>query len=129
METPANTIAATPERIAELKRDMRNAVRAFRIAEADEICHHLIDDCGVDAEADDMLPSRVTIDVLSGRIHDAMCMLNGLGEDRGLGLKAVCLRLMGDPFWEGTAVQAQATTDDPVLKQSMQLLLDTADQA
>lgn len=123
-----DTDDATTQRIARRKQAMRKHIRELQFAEAEELCRQLLEEDGVDGETEDMLASRVAIDVFRGRLQDTMCMLNGLREDQGQGPKAACLRLLDDPYWEGMAMQAQAGSTDPDVQKAMKLLLDTADQ-
>jgi hypothetical protein len=122
-----NPQATMVGRIAELKRELVSAVSSFRIDDAENAYLELTEQCGVDPDSDMMLPSRVMIGIFRGRLRDMLLMLNDLGEDRALGLKAVCLHLLDDPLWEGIALHVEETSTDPEMRQSMQTLLARAD--
>ena len=120
-----DTLAPMAERVAELTRNMHGSIRALDIDEAERVYIELTDECGVDPDSDELLPSRVTIGILRGRVRDMLCMLNMLGEDRGIGLKVICLRLMDDPLWESMAEEVEASSPSPEIRASMRTLLDS----
>ena len=123
MTTAEDMPADRTKRVSELKQAMKGAIRAFRLDDAKAVYAELTDQLGVDPEADDMLPPRVQIGVLGGRKLEMLQLLNGLDEDRAPGLKAICLQLVGDPLWEGIALQVEQMTGDPDIRRSMQALL------
>ena len=113
----------TPDRIVALKRDLCHALCEFELEAAATVYAELTEQCGLDPESDDMLPSRVMIGIFDNRLLEMLQLLNGLGEDRAPGLKAICLQMLGDPLWEGMAEHLEQTTEDPDIRRSMQSLL------
>ncbi|MEJ0003137.1 MAG: HrpB1 family type III secretion system apparatus protein [Pararobbsia sp.] len=71
----------------------------------------------------DFLIFPVTIALLRGRPHDAWQLVNGLPDDRSPELKALCLKMLGDPSWYGYAT-AHEDSPDQFVRQAMRKLLD-----
>lgn len=118
-----DAMKTSTDRVSGLKRELRDAARNFRFSAAEVIYEELTQECGVDPDSDDMLAPRVMIGLRNDRLLEMMQMLNGLGEDRALNLKAICLQMLGDPSWDGMAQHVEETTDDPRIRRSMQSLL------
>lgn len=119
-----DTPSTVEDRISAVRDELRDALSTFRLDDAELAYAELTDQLGVDPDSDDMLAPRVMLGIFNGRLNDMLQMLNGLGEDRGLGLKAVCLHMMGDPTWEGLAAQVEETSASDVERGAMQSLLE-----
>ncbi|TKC77970.1 hypothetical protein FAZ69_32350 [Trinickia terrae] len=76
-------------------------------------------------ETRDFLIFPVTIALLRGRPHDAWQLVNGLPEDRSPELKALCLKMLGDPLWHSYAT-AHEDSQDPFVRLAMRKLLGSA---
>jgi type III secretion protein HrpB1 len=70
----------------------------------------------------EVLAFPVMIALQRGRPHDAWQLVNHLPDDRAPELKALCLRMLGDPLWQGYA-SAHADSDDPHVRRAMRQLL------
>lgn len=73
-------------------------------------------------ETRDFLIFPVTIALMRGRPHDAWQLVNGLPEERSPELKALCLKMLGDPSWHGYAT-AHEDSPDPFVRHAMRKLL------
>jgi type III secretion protein HrpB1 len=112
------------DRASEVRLALRDALSGLRLDEAKSAYEELTEKLGFDPDSDGMLPSRVMIGIFDGRVRDMLQMLNDLGEDRALGLKAVCLQIMGDPLWEGLALHLAETSQDAGVRSTMETLLE-----
>lgn len=72
----------------------------------------------------DVLVFPVMIALTRGRPHDAWQLVNGLPEDRSPELKALCLKVLGDPSWHGYAT-ALVDSPNPFVRKAMRELLGT----
>jgi type III secretion protein HrpB1 len=70
----------------------------------------------------DVLAFPVMIALQRGRPHDAWQLVNHLPDDQCPDLKALCLRMLGDPLWHGYAT-AHADSPDPHVRKAMRELL------
>jgi hypothetical protein len=69
------------------------------------------------------MPSiEVLIALKRGRVHDAWQVVNGLPDDRCPELKALCLKILGDPAWYGYAAAHEDSPNAFVRKMMRQLL-------
>jgi type III secretion protein HrpB1 len=70
----------------------------------------------------DVLAFPVMIALQRGRPHDAWQLVNHLPDEQCPDLKALCLRMLGDPLWHGIAM-AHADSSDPHIRRAMRQLL------
>jgi hypothetical protein len=70
----------------------------------------------------EVLVFAVTIALVRGRPHEAWQLVNGLPEDHAPELKAICLKVLGDPSWHGYAT-AHEDSADPYVRVAMRRLL------
>ncbi|CAB3772659.1 HrpB1 family type III secretion system apparatus protein [Paraburkholderia solisilvae] len=104
---------------ARLARMVVDCIKATQLDEAEMRLEHLY---AAHPETRDILAFPVMIAIQRGRPHDAWQMVNGLPDERCPELKALCLRVLGDPTWHGYAV-AYEDSADPYVRDSMRQLL------
>jgi type III secretion protein HrpB1 len=102
-----------------LARAVADLIRAGRIDEAETTLARLHECCPASR---DVLAFPVMIALQRGRAHDAWQLVNGLPDDQAPELKALCLRMLGDPLWHGYA-SAHADSPDPTVRRAMRQLL------
>ena len=109
--------------------DLRAQLRdAFAERRTDDV-GRLIEELAIldPGSVNDPLP-RVFWLVQGGRVREALQFLNDIGgEDAWPELRAVCLRNLGDPSWQGLA-QALLENGTPVVRQAMAQLLAETDR-
>jgi hypothetical protein len=86
---------------------MTAALRAGRIEEADARYHEM---CELRPAAREMLVFPVLIAIQRGDTLHALQQINQRPEGSHAGLRALCLRMLGDPSWVG---EAKALVDSP----------------
>ncbi len=110
---------SSPEAAALVQR-LIASIRSNALDEAEALYTQL---CEVrPAAAQDMLVFPTVIAIQRGRTLDALRYLNSLPEDRCPELKAICLRLLGDPTWHSYA-ETQVDAPDPYVRKAMRQLL------
>lgn len=65
---------------------------------------------------------RVIVLIQRGWLRDALQLASTLDDAYGMALRALCLRLLGDPAWQATAEEALKSPDDEVRRAVLQLL-------
>lgn len=65
---------------------------------------------------------EVVIALMRGWTLDALRIVNGLPDGRSPELKAICLKVLGDPLWQGYAT-AHEESDNPYVRLAMRSLL------
>ncbi|WPB56262.1 HrpB1 family type III secretion system apparatus protein [Xylophilus sp. GOD-11R] len=119
--TPAS--APVDAAFASEVRSMVAHLRANRLDEAQAQYEQL---CEVDERLRDMLVFPVLIAIQRGQSLEALQYLNGLPGDPHPELRALCLRIVGDPTWHGEAA-ALVDAPDPYIARAMRRLLAGAD--
>ena len=121
---------AAPISVADARLDLiRQTKEAFRHDEfdrAESLMTELVDSHGVPEDDAQILVFRVTLAVRRGHALDALRMLNNLDGDPCPELRAVCLRVLGDPTWHGLATEILDTTSGASVRLAMQHLLGSA---
>jgi type III secretion protein HrpB1 len=102
-----------------LARAVADHIREGRIDEAELMLARLHECC---PESRDVLAFPVLIALQRGRVHDAWQLVNGLPDEQCPELKALCLRMLGDPLWYGYA-SAHADSPNPTVRRAMRQLL------
>jgi type III secretion protein HrpB1 len=102
-----------------LARAVADLIREGRIDEAEQMLARLHASCPASR---DVLAFPVMIALQRGRAHDAWQLVNGLPDDQCPELKALCLRMLGDPLWHGYA-SAHADSPNPTVRRAMRQLL------
>jgi type III secretion protein HrpB1 len=102
-----------------LARSVVASICAGRIDEAEATLAQLHECCPASR---DVLAFPVMIALQRGRAHDAWQLVNHLPDDQSPELKALCLRMLGDPLWHGLAT-AHADSPDPHVRTAMRQLL------
>ncbi|MDB5786992.1 MAG: bacterial type secretion family protein [Caballeronia mineralivorans] len=100
----------------------REVVARIKTGELDEAEALLALLHGVCPASRDVLAFPVMIAIQRGRPRDAWQLVNGLPDNRCPELKALCLRVLGDPLWHGYAV-AHEDSPDPYVRTAMRQLL------
>jgi type III secretion protein HrpB1 len=77
--------------------------------------------------ARELLVLPVALALARGHTHDAWQLVNGLPDDQSPELKAICLKLLGDPTWHGFAT-AHEDSADPFVRNAMRHLLGMESQ-
>jgi type III secretion protein HrpB1 len=96
-----------------------DCIKAAQLDEAEMRLEHMY---ASHPETREILIFPVMIAIQRGRPRDAWQIVNGLPDERCPELKALCLRLLGDPTWHGYAV-AYENSADPYVRKSMRQLL------
>ncbi|MDR5759465.1 HrpB1 family type III secretion system apparatus protein [Caballeronia sp. LZ035] len=102
-----------------LARAVADHIREGRIDEAELMLVRLHECCPASR---DVLAFPVLIALQRGRTHDAWQLVNGLPDEQCPELKALCLRMLGDPLWHGYA-SAHADSPNPTVRRAMRQLL------
>jgi type III secretion protein HrpB1 len=102
-----------------LARAVADHIREGRIDEAESMLARLHECCPASR---DVLAFPVMIALQRGRVHDAWQLVNGLPDEQCPELKALCLRMLGDPLWHGYA-SAHADSPNPTVRRAMRQLL------
>lgn len=70
----------------------------------------------------DIPAMQVLLALKRGRTHDAWQTVNGLPDDSYPELKALCLKILGDPSWYGYAAEHEGSSNALVRRMMRQLL-------
>jgi len=119
--TPGNPDAGFAQQADQLVESLRRG----RLDEADTMYQRL---CEQDPKARDMLAIPVLIAIQRGRLLDALRLVDQHPADHSPELRALCLRVLGDPSWHGEAT-ALLESPDPVIARAMRQLLSVHDEA
>lgn len=114
----ATANAAETEATA-LAREVVAHLHGGRLDEAESTLARLHECCPASRE---VLAFPVMIALQRGRVHDAWQLVNGLPDDQCPELKALCLRMLGDPLWHAYA-SAHADSPNPWVRTAMRRLL------
>ena len=106
--------------IDELRAQLELALGRQEVDQAGRLIDELTE---LDPAAKNVLLPRVFWLLQSGRAADALHLLNEFGEDVCPELRAVCLKGLGDPTWEGLALSLRET-GGPAVRLAMAQLLD-----
>lgn len=102
-----------------LTHTMVETLRDDRLDEADALYQQM---CETHPHAHDMLVFPVLIAIQRGQALEALQHVNSLPTDRCPELRALCLRMLGDPSWHGEAT-ALLDSPDPAIAKAMRQLL------
>lgn len=106
--------------LAAICKTLTAAVRGNRLDEAEALFQQM---CEMDPRSGQMLIFPVLITILRGRPLDALRFVNEQPVDRPE-LRALCLRVLGDPGWHGEAAALVDSPDRGVAHAMRQLLAD-----
>ncbi|QHI99720.1 hypothetical protein GT347_18100 [Xylophilus rhododendri] len=101
---------------------MFGALREHRLDEAEQLFAELGD---ADSRVKNLRVFPVLLAIQRGRPLDALQFVNSLPGDPCPELRALCLRLLGDPRWQGEAATLLDSSDPEVGKAMRELLADT----
>ncbi|GAB7524074.1 HrpB1 family type III secretion system apparatus protein [Paraburkholderia sp. 2C] len=113
------TLPTINSEAASLARSIVDCIKTSRLDDADALLEHMHTEY---PETREILAFPVMIAIQRGRPHDAWQMVNGLPDERCPELKALCLRVLGDPTWHSFAV-AHEDSADPYIQRTMRQLL------
>jgi len=112
--------AQSQENATALAQSVVTHIRAGRLDDAEDALAQLHACC---PRSRDVLAFPVMIALQRGRPHEAWQLVVGLPDEQCPELKALCLRMLGDPLWHGYAL-AHADSADPWVRTAMRQLLD-----
>jgi type III secretion protein HrpB1 len=95
------------------------AIREGRLDDADRLLEELHI---LHPASKENLTFQVMIAIQRGRVLDALQHINGLPDDQCPELKTLCLKILGNPIWEGHA-EALLDHHDPFVRKAMRELL------
>jgi hypothetical protein len=95
------------------------AIRDDRIDEADELLQRLTEDY---PDEGDLMVFGVVLAIQRGLAREALRSLEELPGDQHEELKVLCLRVLGEPHWEGMALEL-AETGTPTVRKAMREML------
>ncbi|QGZ66831.1 hypothetical protein FAZ98_28590 [Paraburkholderia acidisoli] len=113
-----NPAVAEPDATA-LAREVVAHICGGRLDEAEGVLAQLHERCPASR---DVLAFPVMIALQRGRAHEAWQLVNGLPDEQCPDLKALCLRMLGDPLWHAYA-SAHVDSADPWVRKAMRQLL------
>ena len=111
--------------LSELALDLADTLREDQLDRADALYQQM---CETHPAAQEMLVFPVLIAIQRGRALDALQHINSLPAERCPELRALCLKMLGDPSWHGEAT-ALAESPDPDIRKAMQQLLGRGAEA
>ena len=119
-------ISAADARVDSI-RQVKEALRHDEFDRAESLVTELTDVHGVPEDDEQLLVFRVTLAIRRGHALDALRMLNNLDGDPCPELRAVCLRVLGDPTWHGLATEVLETANGRSVRLAMRHLLGSAE--
>jgi type III secretion protein HrpB1 len=102
-----------------MARALTECIKANRLDEAETLMQRLHE---LHPATRHVLAFPVMILIQRGRRHEAWHLVNSLPENDSPELKALCLRLLGDPAWASYAT-AHEDSSDPFVRKAMRQLL------
>ena len=109
-----------------LSRQAADILEALRLDHADEAHARFQRLRENDDRARDLLVIPVLIAIQRGEALDALRMIDDHPPGHSPGLRALCLRVLGDPSWHGEAT-ALLESEDPAVVKAMRELLSLPD--
>lgn len=97
---------------------MVEAIRDGRLDEAETLLDELRP---LVPDPDEFLVFPVIIAIQRGQVVQALHFLAGFDDDKAAVLKALCLSIIGEPAWQGLAMQAIDSPDPHVRRAARQL--------
>ncbi len=102
-----------------LRQDIGHAIRAGRLVEAEAKLQVLAE---LEPDSRALLVLQSMLGIRLGQVLDVVRRLNQLPDDAVPEMKALCLKLIGDPTWYGYAT-ALEDSPDPSIRKAMRGLL------
>jgi type III secretion protein HrpB1 len=116
-----SSFSSDEESIPELMDKLSLALQAHSLYEATDLLDTL---CRLNPELKEMRLFPVFIEIQRGNVFGALQILNEGNENENPELRAICLRLLGDPMWHFYAMKAMETGDESV-REGMRILLSS----
>ena len=118
------TAAGSESGFARQAAQLVDALRRGRLDEAESLYLHLGEQ---NPGTLDLLAIPVLIAIQRGQLHEALRMVDQQPAGHSPELRALCLRVLGDPSWHGEATALLASSSDPVIARAMRQLLAVDD--